>query len=172
MGHTAMVAKSLVLVFLLACHTSSPSVPSGSGAGETPAPTAVEAPAQPPQPQIAAPDPAPVAPAPTPAPEVRPAPTPDPAPSRPPSPAPTRPAKVPPTTAPPADPSGTAPGISEKCGASDACAAGLTCVSYYGFAGARGPQFKTCEARCESDKVCPGGRHCVTVSDGPGRVCR
>jgi hypothetical protein len=169
MGHTAMVAKQIVLVFLLACHTSSPSVPSGSGAAETPPPAAVEAPAQPPQPQIAAPDPTPVAPAPTPAPESRPAPTTDP------SPAPIRPAKVPPTKLPPpptADPTGTAPGISEKCGDGDACANGLTCVSYYGFAGMRGPQFKTCEARCTSDKVCPGGRHCVTVSDGPGQVCR
>jgi hypothetical protein len=65
-----------------------------------------------------------------------------------------------------------APGIEEPCGPGDRCAPGLTCVSYYGFAGPRGPQFKTCEIRCKDDSVCPKGRTCVTVSDGPGRVCR
>ncbi|MEO7736376.1 MAG: hypothetical protein ABIY55_35790 [Kofleriaceae bacterium] len=75
-------------------------------------------------------------------------------------------------SAPPADPAGAAPGISEKCGTGDACAAGLSCVTYYGFAGARGPAFKTCEMRCQSDKLCPKDRKCVTVADGPGRVCR
>ena len=68
---------------------------------------------------------------------------------------------------------GTGPGISEKCGDADACAAGLTCVSYYGIAGARGPQFKSCELRCVGKtEECPEGRHCATVADGPGRVCR
>ena len=62
--------------------------------------------------------------------------------------------------------------MSETCAAGDACAPGLTCVSYYGFAGARGPQFKTCEMPCQNDKVCPAGTRCTTVSDGPGRVCR
>ncbi|HMG53238.1 MAG TPA: hypothetical protein VK601_07145, partial [Kofleriaceae bacterium] len=64
------------------------------------------------------------------------------------------------------------PGMGETCGAGDACAPGLTCVAYYGFAGPRGPQFKSCEIRCTDDSSCPKGRTCVTVSDGPGRVCR
>jgi hypothetical protein len=65
-----------------------------------------------------------------------------------------------------------APGIEEACGSGDRCAQGLTCVSYYGFAGPRGPQFKTCEIRCQDNSACPKDRTCVTVSDGPGRVCR
>ena len=64
------------------------------------------------------------------------------------------------------------PGIEQPCGPDDTCAPGLTCIAYYGFAGARGPQFKTCEIRCNDDSVCPKGRNCATVSDGPGRVCR
>jgi len=64
------------------------------------------------------------------------------------------------------------PGIGETCAAGDVCAPGLSCVSYYGIAGTRGPEFKSCEVRCETDKACPKGRTCVTVSDGPGRVCR
>jgi len=64
------------------------------------------------------------------------------------------------------------PGIGDTCGAGDVCAAGLSCVSYYGFAGPRGPEFKTCELRCDTTTACPKGRSCVTVSDGPGRVCR
>ena len=74
----------------------------------------------------------------------------------------------------PADGSGSAagPGIGEKCGPGDVCAAGLKCVSYYGIAGARGPQFKSCEAKCATDQDCPSGRHCTTIADGPGRVCR
>jgi hypothetical protein len=65
-----------------------------------------------------------------------------------------------------------APGIGENCGERDACAQGLTCVSYYGIAGARGPQFKTCEIKCESDKACPADHKCITIADGPGQVCR
>lgn len=49
----------------------------------------------------------------------------------------------------------------------------MTCVRYYGFAGPRGPEFKSCEIRCGSNpKICPKGTTCMTVSDGPGRVCR
>lgn len=64
--------------------------------------------------------------------------------------------------------------MGETCGAGDACAPGLTCVSYYGIAGARGPAFKSCEIRCDGDHkgACPTGTTCMTVSDGPGRVCR
>jgi len=64
------------------------------------------------------------------------------------------------------------PGIGETCGPSDACGEGLACISYYGIAGAKGPQFKTCEQRCEDDTTCPKDRHCATIADGPGRVCR
>ena len=66
----------------------------------------------------------------------------------------------------------TGPGIGENCGANDACGAGLTCVSYYGIAGARGPQFKSCEIRCERGGGCPDGLQCITIADGPGQVCR
>lgn len=69
----------------------------------------------------------------------------------------------------------TGPGMGEKCGENDACAKGFECVSYYGIAGPRGPQFKTCEIRCEmqsKESVCPQGTKCVTVADGPGQVCR
>ena len=64
------------------------------------------------------------------------------------------------------------PGIGENCGANDACAEGLTCVSYYGIAGARGPQFKSCEVRCQTGTECPAGTTCITIADGPGQVCR
>ena len=64
------------------------------------------------------------------------------------------------------------PGMGENCGANDACAQGLTCVSYYGIAGARGPQFKTCEIKCADGTPCPAGTKCITIADGPGQVCR
>ena len=66
----------------------------------------------------------------------------------------------------------TAPGIGQKCGAGDLCAPGTECVSYYGIAGARGPQFKTCEIKCGDKKLCPNGTACKTIADGPGQVCR
>jgi hypothetical protein len=92
----------------------------------------------------------------SPAPKPAPAPAPEPTPS----PAPADPTQKP-----------AGPGIGETCGEGDACGAG-TCVSYYGIAGARGPQFKTCEIRCEDDAACPKDRKCNTIADGPGRVCR
>ena len=66
----------------------------------------------------------------------------------------------------------TVPGIGQKCGENDLCAAGAECVSYYGIAGARGPQFKSCEIRCSAEKQCPSGLACKTIADGPGQVCR
>lgn len=66
----------------------------------------------------------------------------------------------------------TGPGIGEPCGPGDRCAGGLSCVRYYGFAGTRGPEFRSCEIRCSDSSACPKGTSCVTVSDGPGRVCR
>jgi hypothetical protein len=83
-----------------------------------------------------------------------------------------RPIEPPPTGSTASAGSAAGPGIEEPCGPSDHCAPGLTCIAYYGFAGPRGPQFKSCEIRCKDDSVCPKGRTCVTVSDGPGRVCR
>ncbi|HWU87579.1 MAG TPA: hypothetical protein VN253_09915, partial [Kofleriaceae bacterium] len=63
------------------------------------------------------------------------------------------------------------PKIGESCGTGDACGEGA-CVSYRGIAGARGPEFKSCELRCDGVGNCPDGRKCVTIADGPGRVCR
>jgi hypothetical protein len=52
------------------------------------------------------------------------------------------------------------------------CAPGLTCLRYFGIAGPRGPAFSSCEIPClEARSVCPEGQTCVTVADGPGRVC-
>jgi hypothetical protein len=69
-------------------------------------------------------------------------------------------------------PAGTGSAIGQDCGAGDVCANGLECVKYYGIAGARGPQFKTCEVKCDKKKACPSGTSCVTIADGPGQVCR
>jgi hypothetical protein len=54
------------------------------------------------------------------------------------------------------------------------CARGLECISYYGFAGSAGPKFTACEIRCQMSgkPACPSGQTCVTISDGPGSVCR
>jgi hypothetical protein len=108
-------------------------------------------------------------------------------PSQPSQPAPTPPAPTPtePSSPPPTQGSGSgstsepapnwpkqAPGIGENCGPNDTCAKGTTCVSYYGIAGARGPQFKTCEIKCTADSACPADHKCVTIADGPGQVCR
>lgn len=110
-----------------------------------------------------------------------------PAPSQPtpPAPAPETPTEPAPTPPAPTQGSGSgsaaepkpnwpkqAPGIGENCGPNDTCAKGTTCVSYYGIAGARGPQFKTCEIKCTADSACPSGHKCVTIADGPGQVCR
>jgi hypothetical protein len=46
-------------------------------------------------------------------------------------------------------------------------------VKYYGIAGARGPEFKSCEIKCAGKgAACPDGRKCTTIADGPGSVCR
>jgi eight-cysteine-cluster-containing protein len=53
------------------------------------------------------------------------------------------------------------------------CGAGLTCVAYYGVAGPKGPKLSSCEIPCADQKTpCPEGQTCVTIADGPGRVCR
>jgi len=62
--------------------------------------------------------------------------------------------------------------LGTDCSKGEACASGASCVSYRGIAGARGPEFKTCEIKCADIKSCPGGTKCMTIADGPGRVCR
>lgn len=53
------------------------------------------------------------------------------------------------------------------------CAAGLTCMTYYGVAGSNGPEFSSCEIPCQIGKkdLCPDDEMCVRISDGPGEVC-
>jgi hypothetical protein len=60
----------------------------------------------------------------------------------------------------------------EDCGADDHCAIGLECVHYFGIAGPSGPEFRTCEVRCDKQQACPDGLTCSTIADGPGAVCR
>ena len=53
------------------------------------------------------------------------------------------------------------------------CPAGLTCIAYHGVAGPAGPRLHSCEIPCaEPGAACPGGQSCLTIADGPGRVCR
>ncbi len=52
------------------------------------------------------------------------------------------------------------------------CAAGETCIEYYGIAGPNGPRFQTCGIPCGPKRTCPDGKSCVTVADGPGDVCQ
>jgi len=68
-------------------------------------------------------------------------------------------------------PTAAPPAAAEKCGDHDACVAPATCVSYYGIAGPSGPQFKSCEIKCDGT-ACPNGLTCTTIADGPGSVCR
>ncbi|MEZ4364908.1 MAG: hypothetical protein R2939_01310 [Kofleriaceae bacterium] len=62
--------------------------------------------------------------------------------------------------------------LGDPCAEDGTCAAGVTCVRYYGFAGAAGPEFRSCEVRCDDGGGCPDGASCTTIADGPGRVCR
>lgn len=64
------------------------------------------------------------------------------------------------------------PGLHETCGTNDTCANGMKCMKYYGIAGPRGPEFKTCEVPCDKSTKCPSGTSCGTIADGPGQVCR
>jgi hypothetical protein len=63
------------------------------------------------------------------------------------------------------------PKLGEPCAPGDVCGEG-SCVKYYGIAGPRGPEFKSCEIQCSAQIPCEGGRRCITVADGPGQVCR
>lgn len=100
--------------------------------------------------------------------------TPDPAtppPATPETPVPPPAQEQPPPAAPaPTPPAGTAK-LGEPCGVDGSCGEG-TCVSYFGIAGPRGPEFKSCEIKCDDKTPCPTGRNCTTIADGPGQVCR
>ena len=50
------------------------------------------------------------------------------------------------------------------------CRPGQECIEYYGIAGPSGPLLRSCEWRCAAG--CPAGTRCVTIADGPGKVCR
>lgn len=53
------------------------------------------------------------------------------------------------------------------------CPAGLRCITYLGVAGPAGPRLDSCEVPCaDPGAACPDGQSCVTLADGPGRVCR
>ena len=75
-------------------------------------------------------------------------------------------------TTPPTPPTQTdLDALGQPCGDGDACTTG-TCTTYYGIAGPRGPEFKSCEITCAKGETCPTGTACRTVADGPGQVCR
>jgi len=69
-------------------------------------------------------------------------------------------------------PGAALPAQGSPCSGEGRCAKGLTCVTYYGIAGPRGPAMKSCEVRCGTGGTCPAGQSCTTVADGPGQVCR
>jgi hypothetical protein len=131
------------------------------------------------QPAPAMTEPAPAAvPEPAPAPSVEPAAAPAPAPAPPPAPAPA-PAPAPRATPTPAPAPAPAPApraeLPSTAGAKcddTGCGGGFTCVKYYGIAGARGPEFRSCEIPCSQKSKCPKGTTCTTIADGPGQVCR
>lgn len=53
------------------------------------------------------------------------------------------------------------------------CPAGLRCIAHLGVAGPAGPRLHSCEVPCaEPGAACPDGQSCITLADGPGRVCR
>lgn len=74
------------------------------------------------------------------------------------------------------DPTNGTSNAATDCGGK-ACGAGEECISYYGIAGPRGPQFHDCGIRCRRgggvpNDGCPNGTKCVTIADGPGDVCK
>ncbi len=81
-----------------------------------------------------------------------------------------------PTTDTPTSDTSTEPGDAPKQGEAcpaGTCAEGLQCIEYFGIAGPNGPKFTSCEVPCPDEKsTCPEGQSCVTIADGPGRVCR
>ena len=51
------------------------------------------------------------------------------------------------------------------------CGEGLECRQYYGIAGPNSAPFTQCVVPCGVKDRCPEGEKCVTVNDGPGRIC-
>ena len=59
--------------------------------------------------------------------------------------------------------------LGSACAPDDSCPSGMQCLMYSGFGG----PLESCEVPCEQDpQDCPDGTICVTISDGPGSVCR
>ncbi|HEX2569563.1 MAG TPA: hypothetical protein VH877_08390 [Polyangia bacterium] len=87
-------------------------------------------------------------------------------------PAPAQPAESPPPAPPLKTGSARVPDAQGKPCPDGKCPAPLTCVSYYGFAGPRGPKFTSCEIPCPGGGKCPPGQTCGIIADGPGQVCR
>jgi hypothetical protein len=72
---------------------------------------------------------------------------------------------------PPSTGGGDLAGLHDRCPEAG-CAAGQRCLEWCGIAGCRpGLVFHTCEIPCERDAQCPAGLACLTIADGPGRVC-
>jgi len=60
--------------------------------------------------------------------------------------------------------------LGAACDPGGQCSAGLSCLTYSGFGGM---ELHSCEIACGEDPgACPAGSTCVTISDGPGAVCR
>ena len=84
-----------------------------------------------------------------------------------------------PSETPPADPVVQTPPepaapATVACG-DKTCGVGEECISYYGIAGPRGPEFHECGIRCKQGAPnggCADGKKCQTIADGPGPVCR
>jgi len=51
------------------------------------------------------------------------------------------------------------------------CSPPAQCIEYYGIAGPNGNKYASCEVKCTVDGTCPEGMRCITIADGPGRVC-
>ena len=62
-------------------------------------------------------------------------------------------------------------GLGQACGEGGTCQLGQ-CARYFGIAGPSGPEFTSCELRCDAGASCPDGTSCITIADGPGEVCR
>src|SRR5262245_53322885 len=85
-----------------------------------------------------------------------------------------RPAQKPDATPPPPPPPPAAvgPGQGQPCD-KGRCQSGLMCIEYYGVAGPAGPKLTSCEIPCAAPGAqCPREQKCITIADGPGRVCR
>ena len=76
-----------------------------------------------------------------------------------------------PEPAPPPPPGTDLAKLGSECAADGKCPVG-SCVTYFGIAGPKGGEFKSCEIKCTEGTACPEGTTCQTIADGPGQVCR